>query len=107
MLILPPLHAADVATLLPAELGLQQAAHPVSERPGWRPPRKIVVRNLQFPGIEYLQSSAPGVQFVVTDTIEAAIAQARDADAVIGWCDARLLQSGPRIRWIQFLYAGV
>lgn len=102
-----PLHAADLAAPLSAELGLQEAAHPVSERPGWRPPRKIVVRNLQFPGIEYLQSSAPGVQFVVTDTIEAAIAEARDADAVIGWCDARLLQAGPRIRWIQFLYAGV
>jgi phosphoglycerate dehydrogenase-like enzyme len=102
-----PLRASDLAAPLSAELGLQEAAHPVSERTDWRPPRKIVVRNLQFPGVEYLQSSAPGVQFVVTETIEAAIEQARDADAVIGWCDARLLQAGPRIRWIQFLYAGV
>ena len=104
---LQPAQAAEVAAPLSAELGLQEAAHPVSERAGWRRPQKIIVRNLQFPGIEYLQSSAPGAQFVVTDTIEAAIAQARDADAVIGWCDARLLQAGPRIRWIQFLYAGV
>jgi phosphoglycerate dehydrogenase-like enzyme len=104
---LQPLHAADLGTPLSAELGLEEAAHPVSERPGWRPPHKIVVRNLQFPGIQYLQATAPDVQFVVTDTIEAAIAQARDADAIIGWCDATLLQAGPRIRWIQFLYAGV
>ena len=79
----------------------------MSERPGWHRPKKIIVRNLQFPGVDYLQSSAPGAQFVVTDTIDAAIEQARDADAVIGWCDARLLQAGSRIRWIQFLYAGV
>jgi phosphoglycerate dehydrogenase-like enzyme len=102
-----PLRAADLAAPLSAEPGLQEAAHPVSERTGWRAPRKIVVRNLQFPGVEYLQSSAPGVHLVVTETIEAAIEQARDADAVIGWCDARLLRAGPRIRWIQFLYAGV
>jgi phosphoglycerate dehydrogenase-like enzyme len=102
-----PAHSAEPVAPLSAELGLQEAARPVSERPGWHRPGKIVVRNLQFPGVEYLQSSAPGVQFVVTDTIEAAIEQARDADAVIGWCDARLLQAGPRIRWIQFLYAGV
>jgi phosphoglycerate dehydrogenase-like enzyme len=104
---LQPVRAVDLSAPLSVELGLQEAAHPVSERPGWRSPQKIVVRNLQFPGTEYLQSSAPGVQFVVTETIEAAIEQARDADAVIGWCDARLLQAGPRIRWIQFLYAGV
>jgi phosphoglycerate dehydrogenase-like enzyme len=106
-LSLQPVRSADLSAPLSVELGLEEAARPVSERPGWRRPHKIVVRNLQFPGIEYLQSSAPGVQFVVTDTIESAIEQARDADAVIGWCDARLLQAGSQIRWIQFLYAGV
>jgi len=107
LLSVPPVHSAEPGAPLATELGLQEAAHPVGERPGWRRPQKIIVRNLQFPGIEYLQASAPGAQFVVTDTLEAAIAQARDADAVVGWCDARLLQAGPRIRWIQFLYAGV
>jgi phosphoglycerate dehydrogenase-like enzyme len=100
--------AADAGpSALAAQLGLEEGNQPVKERPGWRMPRKIVVRNLQFPGAEYLQSAAPNVRFVVTDTIEAAIAQAGDADAVIGWCDARLLRAGPGIRWIQFLYAGV
>jgi phosphoglycerate dehydrogenase-like enzyme len=104
---LPVVRAADAGAPLSAQLGLEQAPRPVRERPGWQRPHKIIVRDLQFPGIEYLQATAPRVEFVVTDTIEAAIASARDADAVIGWCDARLLQAGPRIRWIQFLYAGV
>lgn len=107
VLPLQPVRAAEPGAALSVELGLEEAARPVSERPAWRRPHKIIVRNLQLPGIEYLQSSAPGVQLVVTDTIDAAIEQARDADAVIGWCDARLLQAGPQIRWIQFLYAGV
>src|SRR5215510_12074217 len=59
-----PLAAADLRVPFSPELGLQEAAHPVSERPGWRPPHKIVVRNLQFPGVEYLQAAASGVQFV-------------------------------------------
>ena len=107
MLALQSTQAAEPSPPLSAQLGLEEAPRLVSERPGWHRPHKIVVRNLQFPGVEYLQSSAPDVQFVVTDTIEAAIEHGRDADAVIGWCDARLLQAGPQIRWIQFLYAGV
>jgi phosphoglycerate dehydrogenase-like enzyme len=99
--------SADQSASLAAQLGLQEGEKPVEQRAGWRPPRKIIVRNLQFPGAEYLHATAPNVQFIVTDTIDAAIRQASDADAVIGWCDARLLEAGPRIRWIQFLYAGV
>lgn len=107
MLLLAPALAADVVAPLSSQLGRDEAPRRVSERPGWQRPQKIVVRNLQFPGIAYLQAVAPDVQFVVTETIEAAIDSAHDADAVIGWCDARLLQAGPQIRWIQFLYAGV
>lgn len=98
---------ADQAVPLSVQLGLHEGDTPAKQRPGWRQPRKIIVRNLQFPGIEYLRAAAPQAQFIVTDTLEAAIAQASDADAVIGWCDVRLLRAGPRIRWIQFLYAGV
>ncbi len=108
-LALLPQHArcADQAVPLSVQLGLEEGDTHAKDRAGWQRPRKIIVRNLQFPGAEYLSSAAPGVRFVVTDTIDAAIAQASDADAVIGWCDDRLLRAGPRIRWIQFLYAGV
>jgi len=95
---------------LVAELGLEEAAQRVDQRAGWRRPRKIVVRAeefVSFPGVEWLQPVAPGVQLVAVDKVEVAVEQARDADAVIGWCDARILAAGPRIRWIQFFYAGV
>jgi phosphoglycerate dehydrogenase-like enzyme len=95
---------------LVAELGLEETAQRADQRADWSRPRKIIVRAdelVSFPGVEYLQSVAPGVQFVPASTIEDAVGQARDADAVIGWCDARILAAGPHIRWIQFPYAGV
>src|ERR1700681_1012808 len=92
---------------LVAELGIKEAPQRVDQRAGWRRPRKIIVRATEFPGVEWLQPVAPGVQLIAVDTVEDAIGQARDADAVIGWCDARILAAGQRIRWIQFLSAGV
>jgi phosphoglycerate dehydrogenase-like enzyme len=100
----------EETTNLVAQFGLKESVQRADERPGWQKPRKIIVRAekfLSFPGIDWLQSVAPGVQFVVADSIEKAVAQAHDADAIIGWCDARILNAGPQIRWIQFLYAGV
>lgn len=91
-----------------AELGLEESAQRIDQREGWTKPRKIIVRALSgFPGIESLQGAAPGVKLVPLEKIEDAIAQAQDADAVLGWCDPRLLAAGPRIRWIQWYFAGV
>lgn len=104
---LPCRAAGESPKPLVAELGLEESAQRVDQRPGWSRPRKVIVRALQFPGVERLQSAAPEVQFVVVDTLQDAIAQASDADALVGWCDARILAAGPNIRWIQFLYAGV
>ncbi len=112
---MPPVRAASdipdnpVAALV-TELGLEEAAQRVDQRAGWHRPRKIIVRAeelLQFPGVRWLQTVAPGVQLVAVDKIEDAVEQAHDADAVIGWCDTRILAAGPHIRWIQFIYAGV
>jgi phosphoglycerate dehydrogenase-like enzyme len=90
-----------------AELGLEESAQRVDARPGWRPPTHIIVRNARLPSLEWLQSAAPGVKLTLASTQAEAIASARDADAVIGWCSAELLAAGARIQWIQSLFAGV
>ena len=52
--------------------GLEQAATPVSERPGWRKPKRILVGSF-IPGIaEALQSAAPGVEFIVANPADIA-----------------------------------
>jgi phosphoglycerate dehydrogenase-like enzyme len=105
----PGANGSAVSALV-AELGLVEDAQRVDERAGWRRPHKVLVRAdaaFGFPGIEWLQTAAPDVQLVAVDGIEEAVAHARDADAVIGWCDPSILAAGARIRWIQYLYAGV
>jgi phosphoglycerate dehydrogenase-like enzyme len=88
-------------------LGLEESATPVRERPDWRKPRKIVVWNLQPQGVPALQAAAPGVELLLAKDAAEAVALARDADAVLGFCSADLLAAGPGIRWIQAFSAGV
>ncbi len=97
---------AGVARLV-ADLGLRESATAVSERPGWRAPRKIVVMGADAQRLAWLQAAAPGVALVSAADRAAAIREVADADAVIGVCAPDIVQAGPRLRWIQHLYAGV
>ena len=77
--------AADAPAGVIEHYGLEQAATPVSERPGWRKPKRILVGSC-IPGIaEALQSAAPGIEFVVANRGDIA-KQAASVDAVIGVC---------------------
>lgn len=97
---------AETARLI-AELGLKESARPVSELPGWRAPSRIIVSTGDSERLAWLQTGVPGVQLVAARNTEEAAREARDADAVIGFCSAAVLEAGNRIRWIQLLSAGV
>ena len=85
----PPAGAAGVIE----HFGLEQSATPVSERPGWRKPKRILVTG-GFPGIvEMLQPSAPGAEFVVAKPGEIA-KQAKDVDVVDRHVHARAARGG-------------
>ena len=94
-------------TRLIAELGLQESATAFAERPGWQPPRKVIVMGADAARLAWMQPAAPGVTLVgAADRAEAARV-ASDADALIGECVAEVIQAGPRLRWVQRMYAGV
>ena len=98
--------ASSVATLV-RDLGLQEAAEPVSTRPGWVRPERVLVWNLQPELLGVLREAAPGVEVVAVTSAEEALAQVATADAILGLCSPELLEAGPRIRWIQTYSAGV
>ena len=99
--------AADEATRATvAELGLREAATPVAARPGWRKPRRVVVR-AGAERLPWLAEVAPDVELVAAGTEAEAVAAAAEADAVIGFCSGDVLAAGPDIRWVQLPYAGV
>jgi phosphoglycerate dehydrogenase-like enzyme len=99
--------AADPeAAEIVARLGLVESASPVSARPGWKKPRRILVGVPDPDRVGWLQEAVPGVALVAVDSLAAAIAAAPAADAVVGLCDQQLLEAGPDIAWVQILSAG-
>jgi phosphoglycerate dehydrogenase-like enzyme len=96
----------DVQTLI-RDLGLVVSPTRSRDHPGWRAPRKILVRAGSPELIERLREVAPGVEIVPVDSAREAASKAAGADAVLGFCDADVLAKGPQIRWIQSFYAGV
>lgn len=97
----------DATARMIAELGLIEAPQPIRESPQWEKPARIVVREATAERIEWLKQVAPSVQFVSVSSPADAAAQARDADAVLGYCTAQILDAGKAIRWIHVYFAGV
>ena len=98
--------AARTARMI-ADLGLREAAEPLSASPQWRKPQRVVVRNLTPELKTWLQDVAPGVDLVNADSTSEASAAAATADAVLGFCEESVLASSPRVRWVQTYNAGV
>lgn len=101
-------HAADggAPAAVIERYGLEEAATPVREHPGWRKPQRILVTGMGAQLAPQLREAAPDVEFIVMKPGELA-PQAADVDAVLGLCTPELLEAGKSIRWIQLFYAGV
>ncbi len=97
----------DATARLIADLGLQESATALADRAGWRAPRKVVVIGADAERIAWMQPAAPGVTLVGAADQATAVGAVADADAVIGECYADVIGAGPRIRWVQRMYAGV
>ncbi len=98
--------SAETARLI-ADLGLRESATVLSARPGWAPPRRVVIPDAGADRLAWMQSAAPGVMLLPAKDRAEAARLAADADAVIGFCTPEVLAAGTHIRWIQVLYAGV
>ena len=95
------------ATRLIEELGLEESAVAMRDRPGWAPPKKVVLMGADAARAAWMQDAAPGVTLVAAADRAAAVREAAGADAVIGECVPEVIAAGPRIRWVQRMFAGV
>jgi phosphoglycerate dehydrogenase-like enzyme len=98
--------ATDVAGLI-SQFGLVESATPVRDRPGWKPPRKILVWAVEPDLMPQLQSVAPGLELVAARDAAEGAKLAAGADAAIGFCTPEVLAAGTGLRWIQSFSAGV
>jgi phosphoglycerate dehydrogenase-like enzyme len=97
---------AEVAALI-GELGLREGRVAARDMPGWNGLRKVVVRLDSADRLPALQAAAPGADIVMVQSVEAAVAEVGDAQALLGFCDEAILAAGRELHWIQVYSAGI
>ncbi len=73
--------------------------------PGWREPKKIIVRDIGLSQRE-IQALMPGVEVIDVLSEAEAVANAKGADAIIGWCSERVIAAAEDAIWVQIRGAG-
>ena len=100
----PPAAATSAAQLI-EKLGLHVAAQPVRERPGWQPPRIVLVNEELHDQLPVLRQVAPHAKLIGISA--ATPREIAAADATIGVCSAEVLAQAKQLQWIQWPAAGV
>ena len=99
-------HAQMTIEQLIEQTGIESADVALREMPGWHKPRKIIVLDI-FGLFAEIDGTVSGVELIAVRSETDAIAQAADADAIIGYCSERVLSAAPKAVWVQTFHAGV
>lgn len=100
----PTAEASPAAQLIDS-LGVPVDRQPVRERPGWRPPRLILINPNLHEEVPALQEAVPQARLV--EMSQATPKDIANADATVGVCSAQVLAEAKQLRWIQWPAAGV
>ena len=98
------LQAGSEIDRLVEQTGLEVGAVATRDMPGWRDPKKVVIRDIGIPQDE-IRAALPGVEVVFVRSEAEAISSADGADAIIGWCSKRIAAAG-EVVWMQIFSAG-
>jgi len=82
------------------ELGLRESAVALRDRPGWAPPKKVVLMDADAARAAWMREAAPGVTLVAAPDRATAAREAADADAVIGRVARSFRDRGVPFMWI-------
>jgi cyclase len=90
------------------DYGIYEGPSPSKADKGWKKPKKIVIpAGLSAAQLESLKKAAPDVEFLPAKTPVDAAALAPEADAVVGFASARIVNAGRSLRWVHATTAGV
>lgn len=73
--------------------------------PQWSGARKILIREIGFDVAE-IAHPFNAVEFIAVRSVSEAMQHVRDADAIIGFCDAQLIAAAEKLVWVQIFWAG-
>ena len=77
----------------------------VRDLPRWTGAHKILIRDLGL-DLEDLMESLDDVEVIVVRSVSEAMQYASDVDAIIGFCDAELIEAAAKLVWVQIYWAG-
>ena len=77
----------------------------VRDLPRWKDAQKILIRDF---GIDMSELAAVlgDVEIVFASSVSDAMQYAGDVDAIIGFCDSKLIDAAERLVWVQIYWAG-
>lgn len=99
------LHAESAIEQLIRETGIEAGPVPISDRPGWHTPKKILIR-ADKDLVAEMQKALPDVQLIAINRASDAMQHVADADAIIGYCSARVIAAAKNLLWMQIYSAG-
>jgi len=95
---------SDISELT-EQAGIEAGDVALRDTQNWRAPKKIVMRNIGL-SRENVQALVPGVEVVEVRSEAEAIANAKGADAIIGWCSEGVIAAATDAIWAQISSAG-
>jgi phosphoglycerate dehydrogenase-like enzyme len=97
----------EAGTALIERFDLEESPVPVRERPGWAPPKRIVVADVE--AAAFLREVAPDAEIIGVPGLRNFSGMAdvvAGAEVLIGLCSPEIIERGTNLRWIQLLNAG-
>ena len=88
------------------QAGIEEGDVAVRDMPRWDGARKIMLRNTGF-DMTNLFMKYQEIDFITVNSLSDAMEHVHDVDAIIGFCDQKLVESANRLIWIQHFSAGV
>ena len=101
---LPASAEVDIDTLI-QEAGLREGPVAMRDMPRWRSPQKVVFWGFRGFDLE-LPQIARIVRFVKVNSMEELLAEAPDADGIIGVCRGDVIKAAPNLLWVQQFGSG-
>lgn len=89
------------------DFAIFEGPSPTKNTPGWTKPKRIIVPALMPAELNQLKKIAPEVLFVPVKNAEEAAQEVGDADAVLGFASAAIIEKGTKLRWLQLGIAGL
>ncbi|MGB5625016.1 MAG: D-2-hydroxyacid dehydrogenase [Woeseiaceae bacterium] len=94
----------EIAELI-QQSDLKEGSLAVREMPSWDASRTILVRDIDVQMSDML-SRYGDANIVVVTSVEDAMSRARNAGAIIGYCDDELLAAATALTWVQIFSSG-